>query len=252
MIRNRSIVNAVVGFIALVAFIFFLLCTISTPIVQSIYLFRASTTSTNANAHIQFGTFGGCGTTNNFRTSRVTSSPFGSLLCTPTELSYEIITSEPYQDPSGSFSSRPSVLVDHNTTSALILNPIACGLAGLVMILAPIAALLSGRVIHSMTTIATGLATLIAWAAFGVNTAIIVKVRSGLQSNLMGIYAGSTTFKFTWGAVMPLSLVAAVLLSVALVISALSFFLGDQPPRYEHSYGTGARKEMGRGSTSTY
>lgn len=61
-----------------------------------------------------------------------------------------------------------------------------------------------------MTTIATLLATLIAWAAFGVNTAIIVKVKSGVQSSLMGVSVGSPSFDFKWGAVMPLSLVAAV------------------------------------------
>jgi hypothetical protein len=42
-------------------------------------------------------------------------------------------------------------MVDTKTTSALILNPITCGLAGLAMILAPIAALLSGRVVHGVS-----------------------------------------------------------------------------------------------------
>lgn len=61
-----------------------------------------------------------------------------------------------------------------------------------------------------MTTIATLLATLVAWAAFGINTAIIVKVRSGVQSTIMGVSVGSPSFDFQWGAVMPLSLIAAV------------------------------------------
>ena len=94
------------------------------------------------------------------------------------------------------------------------------------MILAPIAALVSGRVVHGvstvhglpgaivdqiqMTSIATALATLAAWAAFGTNTAIIVKVKNGVQSSIMGVSAGVSTFNFTWGAVMPMSLIAAV------------------------------------------
>jgi hypothetical protein len=151
-----------------IAFIFFLLCTISSPIVQSIYLFQASTTGNNINSHVQFGTFGGCGTTSNIRyvfqiltdpvadLPRATSRfprPYGAVACTPTELSYEILTSEPYQTSSGSYTSRSSVLVDTHTTGALILNPIACGLAGLVMILAPIAALVSGRVVHGVSPV---------------------------------------------------------------------------------------------------
>jgi hypothetical protein len=79
--------------------------------------------------------------------------PYGAVACTPTELSYEILTSEPYQTSSGWYSSRSSVLVDTHTTGALILNPIACGLAGLVMILAPIAALVSGRVVHGVSLV---------------------------------------------------------------------------------------------------
>ena len=119
-----------------------------------------------------------------------------------------------------------------------------------------------------MTSIAAGLATLIAWAAFGVNTAIIVRAQSGVRASLMGVSTGVDSFNFQWGPVMPLSLVAAVslprlpivgtlakmqvLLSVALVISALSFFLGNNPPGYHHSYGPGAKKEMRRGSTNSY
>ena len=61
-----------------------------------------------------------------------------------------------------------------------------------------------------MTTVATLLATIAAWAAFGINTAIIVKVKNGVQSSIMGVSVGVSTFNFTWGAVMPLSLVAAV------------------------------------------
>jgi len=60
-----------------------------------------------------------------------------------------------------------------------------------------------------MTSIATLLATLAAWAAFGINTAIIVKVKNGVKSSIMGVGVGSS-FNFKWGAVMPLSLVAAV------------------------------------------
>jgi hypothetical protein len=71
--------------------------------------------------------------------------------CTPTELGYEILTSQQYQQSSGSYTFRPSVAVDHNTTGALILNPIAAGLAGLAMVLAPIAALVSGRIVHGVS-----------------------------------------------------------------------------------------------------
>ena len=61
-----------------------------------------------------------------------------------------------------------------------------------------------------MTSIVTALATIAAWAAFGINTAIIVKVKNGVRSSIMGVSVGVSTFNFTWGAVMPLSLVAAV------------------------------------------
>lgn len=77
--------------------------------------------------------------------------PVRAVRCTPTELSYEILTAQPYQQSNGWYSSRTTTVVDHNTTSALILNPIAAGLAGLAMILAPIAALLSGRVVHGVS-----------------------------------------------------------------------------------------------------
>lgn len=87
------------------------------------------------------------------RTSSRFPRPFGTVACTPTELSYEILTAEPYQTSSNSYTFRSSVLVDTKTTGALILNPIACGLAGLVMILAPIAALVSGRVVHGVSTV---------------------------------------------------------------------------------------------------
>jgi hypothetical protein len=72
-------------------------------------------------------------------------------VCTPTELSYEILTTEQYQAPNGMYTFRPTTLIDHNTTSALILNPIAAGLAGLGMLLACIAALVKGRVIHGVS-----------------------------------------------------------------------------------------------------
>lgn len=158
----------------MLAFVCLLLCTISTPIVKGIYLFRVSTTSTGASTdEVSFGVFGGCGTTANFRSvacnttttwglridicstrfqgSQRTSS--GTLICTPVELSYEILTREMYRTNSGSYTSRAATLVDHNTTSALIMNPIAAALAGLAMILAPIAALLQGRVIHGVSLI---------------------------------------------------------------------------------------------------
>lgn len=61
-----------------------------------------------------------------------------------------------------------------------------------------------------MTSIVTLLATIAAWAAFGINTAIIVKVKNGIRSSIMGVPVGSSSFNFQWGAVMPLSLVAAV------------------------------------------
>lgn len=78
------------------------------------------------------------------------SARAGSLVCTSPELSYEIITREMYQTSQGSTTSRSAVLVDHNTTSALIMNPITAGLAGLGMILACIAALVRGRVMHGV------------------------------------------------------------------------------------------------------
>jgi hypothetical protein len=81
----------------------------------------------------------------------------------------------------------------------------------------------------------------------------------------MGVPVAVRGYNFKWGAVMPLSLVAAVsqscrclrpmlmrkqvILSVAVVFSALSFFLGRSPPSYDSSY---SRKEVGRGSTSSY
>lgn len=65
-----------------------------------------------------------------------------------------------------------------------------------------------------MTTIAAGLATLAAWGAFGINTAVVVKARNGAQESLMGIAVGLASFQFKWGAVMPLSLVAAVSISI--------------------------------------
>jgi hypothetical protein len=61
-----------------------------------------------------------------------------------------------------------------------------------------------------MTTIAVGLATLATWGAFGINTAVIVKARSGAIDSLMGVSLGLASSNFKWGAVMPLSLVAAV------------------------------------------
>jgi hypothetical protein len=71
-----------------------------------------------------------------------------------------------------------------------------------------------------MTTIATLLATLAAWAAFGINTAIIVKVKNGVQSGIMGVSVGESSFNFKWGAVMPLSLVAAVSISLLGFVSS--------------------------------
>jgi hypothetical protein len=83
--------------------------------------------------------------------------PVRAVRCTPTELSYEILSSQQYQQSNGWYSSRPIVVVDHNTTSALALNPIAAGLAALAMILAPIAALLRGRVVHGVCSSAYGM-----------------------------------------------------------------------------------------------
>jgi hypothetical protein len=73
------------------------------------------------------------------------SAAVNAARCSSYSLGFSIVTN--------SYTFRSSVLVDTKTTGALILNPIACGLAGLVMILAPIAALVSGRVVHGVSTV---------------------------------------------------------------------------------------------------
>lgn len=252
MLRNKSLINAVAGLLALVAFVFMLLCTISTPIVKGIYLFRiTSATNTNHPPEVAFGVFGGCGTTSNFRRNTNQQSTGSLLMCTPTELSYEILSSEQYQNPSGSYSFRSVVIVDHNTTSALIMNPIAAGLAALAMMLAPIAALLRGRVMHGITAIILFMGALLTWATFGLNLAVGLMVHDGPDRSVMGIWP-SASFKFEWGAVMPLSLVAAVLLSVATILCALSFFLIGRRDDGGYRYGHNNDKSGGRGSVSSY
>lgn len=68
-----------------------------------------------------------------------------------------------YQQSSNSYTSREATLVDHNTTSALILNPIAAGLAGLAMILACVSAMLKGRVMHGVSDMAPPLGIWLTW-----------------------------------------------------------------------------------------
>lgn len=167
---------------AVLAFICLLLCTVSSPIVRGINLFRVSTRTTTSSSNgleeVSFGVLGGCGTTSAFRlvdtmfkkkrrneltkfsSSFGSSARAGSLVCTSPELSYEILTREMYQASQGSYTSRSAVLVDHNTTSALIMNPITAGLAGLGMILACIAALVRGRVMHGASLTVFTLSTL--------------------------------------------------------------------------------------------
>lgn len=111
------------------------------------------------------------------------------------------------------------------------MNPIAAGLTGLAMILACVAALVRGRVIHGVsrpqnTTISEALtyrlqfstailalATLLTWGTWGLNLAIVLIVRNGVfraGGSVAGVSRSSTSFRFQWGGVMPLSLIAAV------------------------------------------
>lgn len=111
------------------------------------------------------------------------------------------------------------------------MNPIAAGLTGLAMILACVAALVRGRVIHGVsrpqnTTISEALtyrpqfstailalATLLSWGTWGLNLAIVLIVRNGVfraGGSVAGVSRSSTSFRFQWGGVMPLSLIAAV------------------------------------------
>lgn len=108
------------------------------------------------------------------------------------------------------------------------------------------------------------LATILTWATFGLNLAIILMVRSATNSTVMGVSRELSSSNFQWGAVMPLSLVAAVgvahpssrhdtidrsqvVLSVAVILSALSFFLSND--RVSDRYRSGGDKAILRGST---
>lgn len=115
-----------------------------------------------------------------------------------------------------------------------------------------------------------GLAALLAWGTWGLNLAIILLVRNGMDApggGVWGVSGSSTTFRFQWGAVMPLSLIAAVsayrpfhwfnaetlqvLLSVAVIFSTLSFFLTTKDQTQKRDYTYDGEKRMGRGSTSS-
>lgn len=115
------------------------------------------------------------------------------------------------------------------------------------------------------------LATILTWATWGLNLAIILLVQSGVNSlggSVWGVSGSSASFQ--WGAVMPLSLIAAVsttsllnvqdvsltlvqqiLLSVATVFSALSFFSTTRSQSQKHGSGFEGEKRLGRGSTSS-
>ncbi|ODO04922.1 hypothetical protein I350_05532 [Cryptococcus amylolentus CBS 6273] len=195
-------------FFTLAAFILLLLVTLSVPIIKSIYLLRINGSISlglaSGKASVDAGVLGLCYTG-------------AEASCNSPELGYSV-----FDNPI------IAIIIDNNSdlshttlknlTKALVLNPIACGLAGLALFTALFAWLCASRVFEIITFFTVCLASLIAWLAFALDLAIPLVARHKINDDDDSILSASL------GNAMWLALVGAILLTLSICLAGCGVF----------------------------
>ncbi|ODN77068.1 hypothetical protein L202_05605 [Cryptococcus amylolentus CBS 6039] len=206
-------------FFTLAAFILLLLVTLSVPIIKSIYLLRINGSISlglaSGKASVDAGVLGLCYTGAEASILGVSVHDDGS--CNSPELGYSV-----FDNPI------IAIIIDNNSdlshttlknlTKALVLNPIACGLAGLALFTALFAWLCASRVFEIITFFTVCLASLIAWLAFALDLAIPLVARHKINDDDDSILSASL------GNAMWLALVGAILLTLSICLAGCGVF----------------------------
>lgn len=178
-------------FLTLAGFVLFLLITLSTPIIKTIYFLYID--NEFGIREFNLGTFGGC----NY-------GPGDFAQCLSTRVGYILS----YGQFEGATAFGFGFNVDNNAnndfgdlfgggqilwkplTGALILNAIAAGFAGISLIFALLAFIFSSRIVEIITFITLVLSSFVGFVAFWVDLAVVLVGRSRVNSYTNGVYQG--------------------------------------------------------------
>ncbi|WVQ77401.1 hypothetical protein IAR50_007086 [Cryptococcus sp. DSM 104548] len=206
-------------FFTLAAFILLLLVTLSVPIIKSIYLLRITGSIdlglASGSASVDAGVLGLCYM--GADASILGVSIHDGADCSSPELGYSV-----FDNPIIAIIIDSNSDLSHSTlkslTTALVLNPIACGLAGLALFTALFAWLCASRVFEIITFFTLCLASLIAWLAFALDLAIAVVARNKINDD------GDSVLSASLGNAMWLALVGAILLTLSICLAGCGVF----------------------------
>ncbi|KAK4690034.1 hypothetical protein P7C73_g35, partial [Tremellales sp. Uapishka_1] len=207
-------------FLLLAAFILLLLVTLSVPIIKTIYLLHIEGGSVgSASTAANVGVFGTCYKGGSVRILGDTISTTAE--CTHPKVGYTL-------DPTffgENVDSRFQSAVAKGVSGALILNPIACGLAGISLLLAFVAWLFGWRIFEILTLLTLFLSALLAWIVWAIDLALVLIARHRIKDYSNNVFTGHI------GNAVWLGLAAAIILSFAICTATCGVF-GRYSSRY--------------------
>ncbi|RSH82013.1 uncharacterized protein EHS24_008217 [Apiotrichum porosum] len=189
---------------AFLAFICFILVTVTAPFIKGLYVVHVETTK-DAAFGINLGVFGSCFPGSTSLLGIQLSKTACSTPAYPYSLNAAYFGSE----------AKGGVILKalNNIAKGLILNPFAAAFALVALIPSLIAMCTQARFTQMLTWILLIVATLCSWAAFFVNIAFAVVAKNRVKENTNGEFVAS------YGNAVWISLVGAVLMTIAMFLA---------------------------------
>ncbi|WVR03738.1 hypothetical protein IAU60_000733 [Kwoniella sp. DSM 27419] len=195
-------------FLTFAGFLLLLLVTLSVPIIKTIYLLHVHPAGSNAQGQlaVNAGVFGLCYQGSSASILGIDYSH--NAACTDAAVGYRF--DDNFLDLNGT--------LVRSLTGSLVLNAIACGLAGLSMLMAFLAWFCASRVWEILTFSSLLLSALAAWIAWALDLALALVTAHRIRDATDDVYDGDV------GSAVWLALVGAVVLSLAICLAGCGMF----------------------------
>ncbi|KAL7424671.1 hypothetical protein Q5752_000355 [Cryptotrichosporon argae] len=198
-------------FLTLAGLVLLLLVTLSVPIIHDIYLLHVTGSESGLSVDAHLGVFGIC-------YGGVSGSVLGQAVsvagaCTHPSVGYSLDTS--YFGSSVSSSLANAV---KDLSASLVLNAIACGLAGLSLFFAFFAYCCASRLLEILTLLVLVIAQIAAWLSFALDLALALVARHKIRDYTDDAFTGQL------GNAIWLALGGAVALSLAGLFACCGVF----------------------------
>jgi len=194
------VISCISGLLLVVSFVLFILVALSLPILKSIYLLKAKSTSTGQPAtsiatELRFGVWGVC-----------TSSAFGQRSCFGPQLGYDVPDS--FAALSGV---SPEIIsaVERGLLFILILHPIVAAMSCLGFILSPF---LAEHAVAILALVVAILTAIVGTVVFAIDLALVIVARNQI-ANMPDLQ-----FDVEWGDGVWMILVAVIMTWLAVVL----------------------------------